>query len=226
MAGKGRLRQRLGREGSSLLRVAPPRRGQDVHYVMIFVSNWFATAAGPRLRWFVLRTIVLQNRGVCSSLYSQGCSPDSCASGKAKGLKQLRPGLIARSRAECEHRVRALTRAAHASLFEPLLNDLLQADSTAPPPMASLSRPLRHVAPCASAADSTSSPARSADRLPPPSSHLHVATKAPLAAHLSTPAEAAPPCLLSQQRSAADALSSPRTNFAFGSFRFIARLLC
>ena len=211
-----------------MLRVAPPRRGQDVHYVMIFVSNWFATAAGPRLRWFVLRTIVLQNRGVCSSLYSQGCSPDSCASGKAKGLKQLRPGLIARSRAECEHRVRALTRAAHASLFEPLLNDLFAGrfDSAAADGFASLSRPLRHVAPCASAADSTSSPARSADRLPPPSSHLHVATKAPLAAHLSTPAEAAPPCLLSQQRSAADALSSPRTNFAFGSFRFIARLLC
>ena len=239
MAGKGRLRQRLGREGSSLLRVAPPRRGQDVHYVMIFVSNWFATAAGPRLRWFVLRTIVLQNRGVCSSLYSQGCSPDSCASGKAKGLKQLRPGLIARSRAECEHRLLALTRAAHASLFEPLLNDLFAGrfDSGAAVGFASLSGPLRHGAPCASAADSTSSPARSADRLPPPSSHLHVATAVPLAAHLSTPAVAAPPCLLSHQRSAADALppharissnisSAPRTNFAFGSFRFIARLLC
>ena len=81
-----------------------PRRGQDVHHVMIIVSNWFATAAGPRLRWFVLRTIVLQNRGVCSSLYSQGCIPDSCASGKAKRLKQLRPGLTERSRAECRHR--------------------------------------------------------------------------------------------------------------------------
>ena len=43
-----------------------PHRGQDVHHVMIFVSNWFATAAGPRLRWFVLRTIVLQNTGICS----------------------------------------------------------------------------------------------------------------------------------------------------------------
>ena len=42
-----------------------PHRGQVVHHVMIFVSNWFATAAGPRLRWFVLRTIVLQNSGVC-----------------------------------------------------------------------------------------------------------------------------------------------------------------
>ena len=50
----------------------------------------------------------------------------------------MSPSLIAQSRAECEHRLRALTRAAHASLFEPLLNDLLQADSTAPPPMASL----------------------------------------------------------------------------------------
>ena len=164
-----------------MLRVAPPRRGQDVHYVMIFVSNWFATAAGPRLRWFVLRTSVLQERGVCSSLYSQGCSPDSCASGKAKGLKQLRPGLIARSRAECEHRVLALTRAAHASLFEPLLYDLFAGrfDSGAADGFASLSGPLRHGAPCASAADSTSSPARSADRLPPPTSLSMLQQKLP-----------------------------------------------
>ena len=49
-----------------------PRRGQDVHHVMIVISNWFATAAGPRLRWFVLRTIVLQNRGVCSCWESRG----------------------------------------------------------------------------------------------------------------------------------------------------------
>ena len=148
---------------------------------MIFVSNWFATAAGPRLRWFVLRTIVLQNRGVCSSLYSQGCSPDSCASGKAKGLKQLRPGLIARSRAECEHRVLALTRAARASLFERLLNDLFAGrfDSGAADGFASLSGPLRHGAPCASAADSTSSPARSADRLPPPTSLSMLQQKLP-----------------------------------------------
>ena len=46
--------------------------------------------------------------------------------------------MIARSRAECEHRLRALMRAARASLFERLLNDLLQADSTVAPPMASL----------------------------------------------------------------------------------------
>ena len=51
-----------------------PRRGQDVHHVMIFISNWFATAAGPRLRSFILRTIVLQNRGVCSCWESQGAS--------------------------------------------------------------------------------------------------------------------------------------------------------
>ena len=101
---------------------------------MIFVSNWFATAAGPRLRWFVLRTIVLQNRGVCSSLYSQGCSPDYCASGKAKRLKQLMPGLIARSRAECEHRVLALMSAARASLFERLLNDLFAGRFDQSPP--------------------------------------------------------------------------------------------
>ena len=175
---------------------------------MIFVSNCFATAAGPRLRWFVLRTIVLQNRGVCSSWYSQGCSPDYCASGKAKGLKQLRPGLIARSRAECEHRWRALKRAAHASLLEPLLNDLFagQFDSAAADGLASISRPLRHGAPCASGADPTSSPARAVDRLPPPSCHLHVATAATLASHPSTAAVAAPPCLPSHQMSAAGAL--------------------
>ena len=211
MAGNGRLRQRLGREGSSLLRMVPAP-GQDVHHVMIFVSNCFATAAGPRLRWFVLRTIVLQNRGVCSSWYSQGCSPDYCASSKAKGLKQLRPGLIARSRAECEHRWRALKRAAHASLLEPLLNDLFagQFDSAAADGFASLSRPFRHAAPCASGADPTSSPARAVDRLPPRASHLHVATAVTLASLLSTPAEAAPPCLLSQQRSAAGALPPQR----------------
>ena len=49
-----------------------PRRGQDVHHVMIFVSNWFATAAGPRLCSFMFSTIVLQNRGVCSCWNFQG----------------------------------------------------------------------------------------------------------------------------------------------------------
>ena len=207
MAGNGRLRQRLGREGSSLLRMVPAP-GQDVHHVMIFVSNCFATAAGPRLRWFVLRTIVLQNRGVCSSWYCQGCSPDYCASSKAKGLKQLRPGLIAQSREECEHRWRALTRAADASLIEPSLNDLIAGrfDSSAADGLASISRPLRHGAPCASGADPTSSPARAVDRLPPPSCHLHVATAATLASHPSTAAVAAPPCLPSHPMSAAVAL--------------------
>ncbi len=237
MAGNGRLRQRLGREGSSLLR-KDPAPGQDVHQVMIFVSNCFATAAGPRLRWFVLRTIVLQNRGVYSSWYCQGCIPDYCASSKAKRLKQLRPGLIEQSRAECEHRLRALTRAAHASLFEPLLNDLFAGrfDSAAADGFALISLPLRHVSPCASAADPTSSPARTADRLPPLTSHLHVATAATLASQPSTHAVAAPLCMPSHQMSPADALpphahisanisSAPRTNFAFGSSRFIARSL-
>ena len=111
-------------------------------------------------------------------LHDRGCIPDYCASSKAKRLKQLRPGLIERSRAECEHRLRVLTRAAHASLFELLLNDLFAGrfDSGAADGFASPSRPLRHGAPGVSAADPTSSPARSADRLPPPSSHLHVAT--------------------------------------------------
>ena len=151
-------------------------------------------------------------------MYSQGCSPDSCASSKAKRFKQLRPGLIARSRAECEHRVRALTRAAHASLFEPLLYDLFAGrfDSGAADGFASLSGPLRHGAPCASAADSTSSPARSADRLPPPTSLSMLQQKLPwqLPWQLTfqLPPVAAPPCLLSQQRSAADALPPTPTS--------------
>ena len=37
MTGNGRLRQRLGREGSSLLRVAPPRRGQDGQNGIAFI---------------------------------------------------------------------------------------------------------------------------------------------------------------------------------------------
>ena len=37
MAGNGLLRQRLGREGSSLLRVAPPRRGQDGQNGLAFI---------------------------------------------------------------------------------------------------------------------------------------------------------------------------------------------
>ena len=36
-----------------------PRRGQDADNVMISDSNWYATAAGPRLRSFMFRTIVL-----------------------------------------------------------------------------------------------------------------------------------------------------------------------
>ena len=37
MAGNGRLRHRLGREGSSLLRVAPPRGRQDGQNGMAFI---------------------------------------------------------------------------------------------------------------------------------------------------------------------------------------------
>ena len=74
MAGNGRLRHRLGREGSSLLRVAPPRRGQDGQNGMAFIWNRYAVAAGPRLRSFVLRTSVLQKRGVCSCWEFQGAS--------------------------------------------------------------------------------------------------------------------------------------------------------
>ena len=81
------------------------------------------------------------------------------------------------------------------------LTTCLQADSTVAPPTASLHfhvrfgmerrarpPPIRlHLLPA------------SADRLPPPSSHLHVATAVPLASHPSTPAVAAPPLLYSSQ---------------------------
>ena len=87
MAGNGRLRHRLGREGSSLLRVAPPRRGQDGQNGMAFIWNRYAVAAGPRLRSFVLRTSVLQKRGVCSCWEFQGASRNggafqSCSEGQ------------------------------------------------------------------------------------------------------------------------------------------------
>ena len=87
MTGNGLLRQRLGREGSSLLRVAPPRRGQDGQNGMAFIGNRYAVAAGPRLRSFVLRTSVLQKRGVCSCWEFQGVSQNgggvlSCSEGQ------------------------------------------------------------------------------------------------------------------------------------------------
>ena len=82
-----------------------PRRGQDVHHVMIFVSNWFATAAGPRLRWFIrLKNNCTTESGSLQFLEFTGGIPDCCASSKAKRLKQLRPGLTEQSRAACRHR--------------------------------------------------------------------------------------------------------------------------
>ena len=70
MAGNGRLRHWLGREGSSLLRIVPawfPHRAPDVKNDMTLILSWLTVAAGPRLRSFMFSTIVLQNRGVCSS---------------------------------------------------------------------------------------------------------------------------------------------------------------
>ena len=67
---------------------------------------------------------------------------------------------------------------------------------------ASLSLPLRHGSPCASAVQSISSPVHTLDRLPSRTFHLHVATATlPL-----TPAAKASPCLQSHRRSPADAL--------------------
>ena len=96
--------------------------------------------------WFVSS---LQSNWFVSSAFFVGCIPDYGASSKAKQLQQLRPVMTEQSRAECEQRLRALTRPAHASLFEPLLNDLFAGrfDCAAADGFASLSRPLRHVAP-------------------------------------------------------------------------------
>ena len=69
-----------------------PRQAPDVHRVMISDLNWYATAAGPRLRSFMFRTIVLQNRGACISWECQRASQNgdgflSCSEGQ--GCQQL-----------------------------------------------------------------------------------------------------------------------------------------
>ena len=77
MAGNGRLRHWLGREGIFLLRMVPawlPHSAPDVKNDMTLIPSWLTFAAGPRLRSFMFRTSVLQNRGVCSSWESQGAS--------------------------------------------------------------------------------------------------------------------------------------------------------
>ncbi len=59
-----------GQGGSSLLRIVPawfPHRAPDVKNDMTLILSWLTVAAGPRLRSFMFSTIVLQNRGVCSS---------------------------------------------------------------------------------------------------------------------------------------------------------------
>ena len=81
---------------------------------------------------------------------------------------------------------------------------------------ASTSLALRHVTPCACAVHSISSPAHTADRLPPHTSHLHAATATPLTPPPSTLAVCGPTALLSHQNSLQDALpptpTSPQTS--------------
>ena len=95
MAGKGRLRHCLGREGSSLLRVAPAPGGGWENWHGIHVRNRYTVAAGPRLRSFMFSTIVLQNRGGCSCWESQGASQNgggflSCFEGQdSRQLSEL-----------------------------------------------------------------------------------------------------------------------------------------
>ena len=137
MAGNGRLRHWQGREGSSLLRMVPaPGAGcascHDIRFKLVCNCGRAVVALVRLANNCTTALRSLQFLGV------SGCIPDYCASSKTKWLKQLGPGLIEQIRAECEHRLRDLTRAGHASLFDPLLNDLLQPDSTVPPPMASL----------------------------------------------------------------------------------------
>ena len=134
MADNGRLRYWLGREGSGLLRmVAAPGAGcascHDIRFKLVCNCGRAAAAFVRVANNCTTALRSLQFLGV------SGCIPDYCASSKTKWLKQLGPGLIEQIRAECEHRLRDLTRAGHASLFDPLLNDLLQPDSTVPPPI-------------------------------------------------------------------------------------------
>ena len=66
MAGNGRLRHWLGREAAVCCALFP-HRAPDVKNDMTLILSWLTVAAGPRLRSFMFSTIVLQNRGVCSS---------------------------------------------------------------------------------------------------------------------------------------------------------------
>ena len=73
-------------------------------------------SASPTQPGESIRTMACKNRSNSHSLAGsgtvvngrgkEGCIPDYCASSKAKRLKQLRPGLTERSRAECRHRQR------------------------------------------------------------------------------------------------------------------------
>ena len=49
-----------------------PRRVRDGPNDMTLILSWHTVAAGPRLRLLMFRTIVLQNRGVCSCWEFQG----------------------------------------------------------------------------------------------------------------------------------------------------------
>ena len=123
MAGNGRLRHRLAREGSSLLRMVPAAGAgcascHDIRFKL--VCNCGRAAAAfvyvPHNCTTILRS--LQFHGI------SGCIPDYCVSSKAKSLKQLRPASTVQSGTERGHGVRGLTRPAHASLFERLPNNL------------------------------------------------------------------------------------------------------
>ncbi len=123
MAGNGRLPYRLGREGSSLLRMVPaPGAGcvkcYDIHFKLVCNCGRAAAAFVSFPSYCTIRLRSLQFLDI------SGCIPDYCVSSKAKPLKQLRPAPAEQSRTRRGHRLRALTRLAHASLFEPLPNDL------------------------------------------------------------------------------------------------------
>ena len=80
MAGNGRLRQRLGREGSSLLRMAPPAQGAGwAKWHGIHLKIGMQLRQGRGCGSFVLRTSVLQKRGVCSCWEFQGGSQNGGA---------------------------------------------------------------------------------------------------------------------------------------------------
>ena len=103
MAGNGRLRHWLGKEGSSLLRMVPAAGAEcaschDIRFKLLCNCGRAAAAFVyvPHNCTTVLRSLQL--------LGISGCIPDYCVSSKAKSLKQLRPASTEQSGMEWRRR--------------------------------------------------------------------------------------------------------------------------